>query len=184
MCFFYVMNIINNWEIDVMLPHGPSWDSRSDPQRDAGLYFEKLEKLCVEKLVTLSEKKRKAEKDSSEYKKKARTDSKTLTNPKSHDSTTSSERRAQKRRRASVYTSLHTANPTRLYAQFLFNWNLLLPLGEYISHCHFLKHIFVLFFFLPVLGVSTRGKCFLVFCMQWFKSWMQSVCAPVTSTEK
>lgn len=105
-------------------------------------------------------KRRKAEKDSSEYKKKARTDSKTLTNPKSRDSTTSSERRAQKRRRASVYTSLHTANPTRLYAQFLFNWNLLLPLGEYISHCHFLKHIFVLFFFLPVLGVSTRGKMF------------------------
>lgn len=60
--FFHVMNIIKNWEIDVMLPHGPSWDSRSDPQRGAGLYFEKLEKLCVEKSVTLSEKKEKSRK--------------------------------------------------------------------------------------------------------------------------
>lgn len=35
-----------------------------------------------------------------------------------------------------------------------------------------------------VLVFPTWGKCFLVFCMQWFKSWMLSVGAPATSTEK
>lgn len=92
----------------------------------------------------------------------------------SRDSLTGGVTERKEGRRAAVHTRLHTKSspPPPLYALFLFNWNLLLPLGEYIFHCHFLWANFILFFFfffksLPFLSRWT--PCFLVFCMPWFQ---------------
>lgn len=139
------------------------------PLVEPGPYFEKLEKRWAEKSMTLPETLLSIQLEVFS-RVASRENLQKLLPTRSHMTRAPAAIGSAKGRRGSVHARLHTSSPPPLYAQFLFNWNLLLPLGEYISHWHFLTHILSLFFFFLCLAVPTWADCFLVFCMQWFQS--------------